>query len=109
MTGINTSFQTYQGNAKIAPTANDDLTKDFKGTEENNRFTFSDLVMDKIKAPLEASRLAEQAPMLKHQGQLSQEEFSMIMNEAQVQLAELKFTAEKSITALQEVLRSTFT
>jgi flagellar hook-basal body complex protein FliE len=103
----NPIVQTYQRNGRIVANQSSQSIMNPQQAAGSTR-SFADLVADKVKAPLEASRMAEQAPALKHQGKISQEEYSMIMNEAQIQLSEFKATVEKSLAALQEILRSTY-
>ncbi len=77
-----------------------------QATNNTGSSAFSDLIVSKIKEPLQAGYAAEQAVGQYHQGKISQQDFTQIMNDAQIQLAEFKTTVEKTLSTLQEVLRS---
>ncbi len=100
----NTSIQTYGQNGKVST---DTISNAMSPNDFKSQQNFEDLLLSKLTEPLKAANHAEQAVILNHNGQISQDEFNMVMNEAQIQLTEFKATIEKSLTALQEVLRST--
>ena len=94
---IGAASQTYSRAGKMAAPA---------ASNTSTPGSFADILTQKIKEPIQTGYAAERAVGQYHAGTISQQDFTAIMNEAQIQLAEAKSILDLTVKAAKDVLAS---